>query len=126
MQPIANHRLYFGKILLPLAILFYFNNGQAQGSNNGKAQKILQVAIAGLAHDHVHGILNQYKKGEVIITGIAEGEKQLVQRYKKSYQLPDSLFFADLPSLLAHKKPDVVLAYTPISEHIPVVEICAP
>jgi predicted dehydrogenase len=89
-------------------------------------QKILHVAVAGLAHDHVHGILNQYKKGEVIIVGIAEGDAQLVQRYKKSYQLPDSLFFTDLVSLLDHIKPDVVLAYTPISDHISVVEICAP
>jgi predicted dehydrogenase len=89
------------------------------------AQKILHVAIAGLAHDHVHGILNQYKKGEVIISGIAEKDIELVNRYKKTYQLPDSLFFADLTALLDHTKPDVVLAYTPISEHIQVVEISA-
>jgi predicted dehydrogenase len=90
------------------------------------AQKILHVGVAGLTHDHVHGILNQFKKGEVIITGIAEGDDQLVAQYKKNYQLPDSLFFKTLELLLAHTIPDVVLAYTPISEHINVVEICAP
>jgi predicted dehydrogenase len=90
------------------------------------AQNVLYVAVAGLAHDHVHGLLNQYKKGEVAIAGIAEADKQLVEKYKKSYQLPDSIFFPDLASLLARKKPDVVLAYTPISEHIKVVEVCAP
>jgi predicted dehydrogenase len=90
------------------------------------AQKILRVAVAGLAHDHVRGLLNQYKKGEVLILGIAESDKQLVLQYKKSYQLPDSLFYNDLESLLAHLKPDAVLAYTPISDHINVVEICAP
>ena len=90
------------------------------------AQKLLRVGVAGLAHDHVHGIMNQFKKGEVIIAGIAESDEQLVQRYKKTYQLPDSLFYKDLESLLAHTKPDAVLAYTPISEHINVVEICAP
>jgi predicted dehydrogenase len=93
---------------------------------NSQAQKILRVGVAGLAHDHVHGILNQYKKGEVIIAGISESDEQLVKRYKKDYQLPDSLFFKNLESLLAHTIPDVVLAYTPISEHINVVEICAP
>jgi predicted dehydrogenase len=91
-----------------------------------QAQKILRVGVAGLAHDHVHGIMNQFKKGEVIIAGIAESDDQLVQRYKKTYQLPDSLFYKNLESLLSHTKPDVVLAYTPISEHINVVEICAP
>jgi predicted dehydrogenase len=90
------------------------------------AQKILHVAIAGLAHDHVHGILNQYKKGEVIISGIAEKDDQLVERYKKTYQLPDSLFFPDLNAVLDHAKPDVVLVYTPINEHVSVVEISAP
>jgi predicted dehydrogenase len=91
-----------------------------------QAQKILRVAVAGLAHDHVHGIMNQYKKGEVIIAGIAENDERLVQRYKQTYQLPDSLFYKNLESLLMHVKPDVVLAYTPISDHINVVEICAP
>ena len=90
------------------------------------AQHILHVAVAGLAHDHVHGILNQYKKGEVVITGIAENDEQLVQRYKKTYQLPDSLFYRDLESLLMHEKPDAVLAFNAINEHIGVVEICAP
>jgi predicted dehydrogenase len=90
------------------------------------AQKLLRVGVAGLAHDHVHGIMNQFKKGEVVIAGIAESDEQLVQRYKKTYQLPDSLFYKNLESLLSHTKPDVVLAYTPISEHVNVVEICAP
>jgi predicted dehydrogenase len=91
-----------------------------------QAQKILRVAIAGLAHDHVHGIINQYKKGEVMIAGIAETDPQLVDRYKRTYQLPDSLFYKNLESLLSHTKPDAVLVYTAISEHIKVVEICAP
>jgi predicted dehydrogenase len=91
-----------------------------------QAQKILHVAVAGLAHDHVHGILNQYKKGEVVIVGIAEKDEQLVQRYKKDYLLPDSLFYRDLETLLKERKPDAVLAYNAISEHIGVVEICAP
>ncbi|HEY2647677.1 MAG TPA: Gfo/Idh/MocA family oxidoreductase [Puia sp.] len=90
------------------------------------AQKILHVGIAGLAHDHVHGIMNQFKKGEVVISGIAESDEQLVQRYKKTYQLPDSLFYKNLQSLLSHTKPDIVLAYTAISQHIDVVELCAP
>ena len=63
------------------------------------AQKLLRVGVAGLAHDHVHGIMNQFKKGEVIIAGIAESDDQLVQRYKKTYQLPDSLFYKTLESV---------------------------
>ncbi len=89
-------------------------------------QKILRVGVAGLTHDHVHNIMHQFKNGEVIIAGIAESDPQLIARYKKSYQLPDSLFYKDLPSLIDHTHPDAVLAYNAISEHLGVVEICAP
>jgi predicted dehydrogenase len=70
--------------------------------------------------------MHQFKSGEVIIAGIAESDPQLIARYKKSYQLPDSLFYNTLPDLIAHTHPDAVLAYNAISEHVGVVEICAP
>jgi predicted dehydrogenase len=89
-------------------------------------QKVLRVGVAGLTHDHVHNIMHQFKSGEVIIAGIAESDPQLIARYKKTYQLPDSLFYNTLPELIAHTHPDAVLAYNAISEHIGVVEICAP
>ena len=87
--------------------------------------QLLKVAVAGMNHDHIHGILNQYKRGEVILAGIAEADGKLIERYKKRYQLPDSLFFKDLPTLLEHVKPDAVLAYNAISDHLAVVEACA-
>ena len=92
----------------------------------GFGQKVLRVGVAGLTHDHVHNIMHQFKTGEVIIAGIAESDPQLVARYKKSYQLPDSLFYPSLPELIEHTHPDAVLAYNAISEHLGVVEICAP
>ncbi|MDO6434892.1 Gfo/Idh/MocA family oxidoreductase [Flavitalea sp. BT771] len=90
------------------------------------AQKILKVGVAGLTHDHVHNIMNQFKRGEVIIAGIAERDQQLIQRYKQRYGLPDSLFYPSLSTLLEHIHPDAVLAYNAISEHLGVVELCAP
>jgi len=86
----------------------------------------LRVGIAGLKHDHVLGIMGQYKSGKVIIAGIAEADEQLVQRYKQRFQLPDSIFYKNVSSMLEHIKPDAVLAYNPISEHLSVVEACAP
>ncbi len=110
---------YFLKhfVLCSLSILFIASTGHAQP---------LKVGIAGLNHDHVHGILHQYKTGEVIILGIAEPDEQLVARYKKTYQLPDSIFYKDLSSMLNHIHPDAVLAYNAIADHIAVVEACAP
>jgi predicted dehydrogenase len=90
------------------------------------AQGPLRVGVAGLKHDHVRGLMDNYKKGRVIILGIAEDDAQLVQRYKQTYHLPDSLFFGSVRSMLEYIHPDAVLAYNPISEHLSVVEACAP
>ncbi|MHA4809696.1 Gfo/Idh/MocA family protein [Flavitalea flava] len=111
------------KTLNVLVFLCFFLTGRISAVT---AQKVLRVGVAGLSHDHVHNVMNQYKKGQVIIVGIAEGDEQLIQRYKKSYALPDSLFFPNLTALLHHTKPDIVLAYNAIAEHLKVVETCAP
>ncbi|HLI92060.1 MAG TPA: Gfo/Idh/MocA family oxidoreductase [Puia sp.] len=89
-------------------------------------QKVLRVGVAGLTHDHVHNIMHQFRSGEVIIAGIAETDPALIARYKKQYQLPDSLFYSSLAALIDHAHPDAVLAYNAISEHLGVVEACAP
>ena len=94
-------------------------------SKNISAQQI-RVVIAGLTHNHIHGILNQYNKGVVDIVGIAEPDKQLHEKYSKLYHLPDSLFFTDLKKLVLQKKPDAVLGYNAVAKHVEIVEICAP
>lgn len=86
----------------------------------------LKVGIAGLSHDHVNGLMHQYKNNEVIILGIAEADEQLANRYKQSFALPDSIFYKDVTTMLQHIHPDAVLAYNPIAEHLAVVEACAP
>ena len=88
--------------------------------------QLLKVGVAGLSHDHANGLMQQYKRGEVILLGIAESDMNLVARYKKNFQLPDSLFYQNLNLMLDKIKPDAVLAYNAISEHIDVVEACAP
>ncbi len=86
----------------------------------------LKVGVAGLNHDHAYGLMQQYKNGEVIILGIAEPNQDLVQRYKIKYQLPDSIFYKTVPEMLNHIKPDAILAYNTIADHLAVVEACAP
>jgi len=90
------------------------------------AQQPIRVCVAGLNHDHAHGILRRYKDGTVDIVGIAEPNKELWVKYGKLYHIPDSLFFTDLKQMLLLKKPDAVLGYNAIGNHVYVVEICAP
>ncbi|KAA2238741.1 Gfo/Idh/MocA family oxidoreductase [Chitinophaga agrisoli] len=104
--------------LLLIVLLFHFAATAQQVS--------LQVALAGLNHDHVHLILSRYRKGEVKIIGIAENDAQLIARMKKRYNLPDNIFYNDVPSMLQKIKPDAVLAYNAIVDHLAVVEACAP
>ncbi len=90
------------------------------------AQKPIRVCVAGLNHDHAHGILRRYKDGTVDIVGIAEPNKELWAKYGKLYHIPDSLFFTDLKQMLLLKKPDAVLGYNAVANHVDIVEICAP
>ena len=93
---------------------------------NTYAQTKLNVVVAGLNHDHVYLIMNSYEKDAVNISGIWEQDEHLIRRFKERYKLPDSIFSKDLPELLKRKKPDAVLAYNPINEHLAVVEAAAP
>lgn len=90
------------------------------------AQKIIRVCVAGMNHDHIHGILSRYKDGTVDIVGISEPNRELWVKYGKLYHIPDSLFFTDLKTMLLKKKPDAVLGYNTVANHIDVVKICAP
>lgn len=93
---------------------------------NVHGQNKLNVVVAGLNHDHVYLIMNSFEKGEVNIVGIAESDANLISRFKTRYKLHDSLFNADLSLLLKRRKPEVVLAYNAISDHLAVVEAAAP
>lgn len=90
------------------------------------AQAPVRVVVAGLNHDHIHGILSQYDKGVVDIVGIAETDKKLWKKYGDIYHVPDSLFYTDLKKLVIRKKPAAVLGYNAVARHVDIVEICAP
>src|SRR5436305_5283256 len=94
--------------LIRLFFVFIFLCGI---SFTGNAQEKLRVVVAGLNHDHVNNILHAFKDGRIIITCIAEPNKELWKKYKDLYQLPDSLFTEDLATLVKLKKPDAVLGY---------------
>jgi predicted dehydrogenase len=116
------------KLFIPKAKLLtaFLVAGSLLSYNDDIHAQALKVDVVGLNHDHVHNIMRQFKKGEAIIIGIAEADQQLVDRFKKRYQLPDSLFYKTIGDMLQHTHPDAVLAYNAIADHITVVEACAP
>lgn len=86
----------------------------------------LRVAIAGLTHTHVHGLLARKGKNDIEIVGIAEPNRELARRYLAQYGLPMSLVYDSLGELLAKTKPQAVFAFNTIFQHLEVVRQCAP
>jgi predicted dehydrogenase len=91
-----------------------------------KAQTVYRVGVAGLNHDHIYNVLNDYRKGRVNIVGIAEPDHKLWAKFGKQFHIPDSVFFDDLKTMLAKRKPQIVLGYNAVGHHVDIVEACAP
>lgn len=91
-----------------------------------QSQKPFLIAVDGLTHTHVHGILARAKDGDIKIVGIAEKNRDLAERYLKQYDLPLSLLYPSLEELLKSVKPEAVAAFNSIYEHLSTVRLCAP
>jgi predicted dehydrogenase len=92
----------------------------------GQPAKPLRIGIAGLTHDHVHGLLNRAKSCDIEIVGIAEANRELAEKYLKRYNLPLSLLYPSLEEMLDKCKPEAVCAFNSIYEHLETVRACAP
>ena len=85
----------------------------------------LRVAVAGITHGHVSWLLSR-KKPDMILIGIYEPNDELAQRYAKQYGLDPALIYHDLGKMLDAVKPEAVVAFGSILQHMEVVEACAP
>ena len=112
------------KLLASVAVLLLFillgHSAAAQ------AAPPLRVGIAGLTHTHVHGILGRAKRGDIVIVGIAEPNRELARRYTQQYGLSMDLVYNSLAEMLAKTKPEAVTAFGTIYQHLEVVQACAP
>jgi predicted dehydrogenase len=95
-------------------------------SNAQPANKPIRVAIVGLVHGHVKGLLAALPKNtSAQLVAIVEPNTTLAQQYASQYHLPKSLFDADLEHMLTTQHPDAVLVYTTIEDHRRVIEAAA-
>ncbi|MGZ5192227.1 MAG: Gfo/Idh/MocA family protein, partial [Flavisolibacter sp.] len=98
----------------------YMSTGQVAGQTAA-----VRVAVAGTTHGHVSWILNR-KKPDIVLVGIYEPNIELSERHAKRYGLDKSLFYTDLQKMVDATKPEAVVAFGSIYEHLAVVEVCAP
>jgi predicted dehydrogenase len=94
-------------------------------SQPGKTEP-LRLAVAGITHGHVGWILGRKDKTDVTLVGIYEKNTELARRYASQYNLSTALFYTDLNKMLDAVKPEAVVAFGSIYEHLSVVETCAP
>lgn len=86
----------------------------------------VRLTVAGISHGHSSWIFNRFDRENIEIAGIYETNKELVGEFRKKYSLPASLFYDNLDRMLDQLKPDGVMAFGPVNEHVEVVRAAAP
>jgi predicted dehydrogenase len=87
----------------------------------------VRLAIIGLVHDHVGGMLpSLVGRKDVTLVGIVEPDRKLAALYAERFHLDPALFFTDLDALRATTKVQAVATFTSTFDHRRVVEMCAP
>ena len=85
----------------------------------------IRVAVARLTHGHVARIW-AYAHPDIQIVGIYEPDAELVDRLQKRYKFDRAIVYSDLATMLDASKPDAVVAFGSIYEHMAVVRAAAP
>ena len=113
------------KKLIPLIGLFIFSTMLFSPLY---AQKVgaVKVVVAGTSHGHSGWILNKLDRPEMQVIGIYEPDQKLAEKQSLRYKIPKELFFNDLNKALDQLKPEAVLAFGSIKDHLQVVEVAAP
>jgi predicted dehydrogenase len=60
------------------------------------------------------------------MVGIAEPNRELAERFSKQHGYKMDIVYATMEEMIAKTKPEAVLAFNSIYEHLKVVEYCAP
>lgn len=89
-------------------------------------QAPVRVAVAGISHGHAAWILNRPQKNDISLVGIFETDTGLVKQAQARGTLSKALFYDDLEKMLDAVKPEAVVAFGSIYDHLMVVQACAP
>lgn len=90
------------------------------------AQQPLRVAVAGISHGHVPWILGRKNDSIMELVGVYETDRQLLEKSAKNYGLQKETLFANLDEMLDRVKPEALVAFGSIYEHLAVVQAAAP
>ena len=84
-----------------------------------------RIAVVGLDHDHVWGLLKDISKEPLAdLVAIADSDPALVDKAKK--QVPESVkFYSDYVQMLEQAKPEAVIVATANDRHLEILRECA-
>lgn len=108
-------KLIIGILLL---VAFFFQPALSQSK--------VKIGIAGLSHSHVVPLLRNMERDDIEVVGIFESDQALVDRYAKEFSLNRGIIFNSLEEMLEKTKPEGVITFTSIFDHLRVTEACAP
>lgn len=103
--------------------LYMFSQTSAQSTGNTGP---VRIAVAGITHGHAGFILGRKPKPDIELVGVYEPNTDLADRYARSFGINKNLFYTHLEKMLDEVKPEAVVAFGSIYEHMAVIEICAP
>lgn len=86
----------------------------------------VRIAVAGIAHGHSGWILGHKPADYMTLVGVFEKDKNLLQRSAKHHKIDEQILYNDLNAMLDKVKPEAVVAFGSIYDHLSVVKACAP
>ncbi|MBX3255865.1 MAG: Gfo/Idh/MocA family oxidoreductase [Chitinophagaceae bacterium] len=102
-----------------LLLLFYTGAATAQ-------TQPVRLAVAGISHGHSGWILGRKPQNDIKLVGVYETDRALVQRAIQKNGISEKLMYNNLEKMLDEVKPEAVVAFGSIYDHLSVVQACAP
>ena len=91
-----------------------------------RAAEPLRIGVAGVSHGHIHEVISKAHRGDFTVVGVWEANDSLRAATHLHDKVDGALFYADLARMLDQTKPEAVVAFGPVYDHLQVVEACAP
>lgn len=110
------------RMLLPCAVfvyMFLFSFGL-------HAQETVKFAMVGLSHGHSPWFFEWGKGEDMELVGVYEPDAPFSGAFRERYRLPEKLMYSDLVKMLQEVKPDGILVFGPIVDHLEAVKAAAP
>lgn len=112
--------ILFQRIQL-LALLFLLLSITVVAQN-----KPVRVAVAGISHGHSGWILGRKPNTDITLVGVYEPDQALLQKAMQKNRLNEKILYNQLEKMLDEVKPEAVVAFGSIYDHLSVVQACAP